>query len=183
MPTDDLTEQPVSGKTVYEGRLLHVREDQVRLPNGKYSSREYIIHPGAVIIIPLLENGNLLMERQYRYPLRRDFLEFPAGKIDPGEDPLQCARRELLEETGYEAGLWQYLTTSYPCIGYSTEQHIYYLAKDLAYRGHCPDDDEFLEVFEIPFAAALERLRSGEINEVKTVVGLFWLEKVLKGEW
>lgn len=183
MKKRDLAERQLASRSVFRGRLLDVREDRVELPNGEPSIREYIVHPGAVVILPLLENGDLLLERQYRYPLRRDFFEFPAGKIDPGEEPLACARRELLEETGYRAGQWRYVTTIYPCIGYSDERLVYYLASDLEFQGEQPDDDEFLEVFRLPLETALEQVRNGEICEAKTVAGLFWLEKLLRGEW
>ncbi len=178
-----LEERQLASKTVYEGRLLHVKEDQVQLPDGKQTSREYIIHPGAVVVLPLLDNGDVLLERQYRYPLGQTFIEFPAGKIDAGEDVLTCGQRELLEETGYTAKHWQYVTTIYPCIGYSNEKLVYYLAKGLCYSGQQPDDDEFLEIFQLPFQAALDMVKSGEICEVKTVAGLFWLEKILLGHW
>ena len=183
MKKRDLTERRLASRSVFRGRLLDVREDRVALPDGKPSVREYIVHPGAVVIMPLLENGDVLLERQYRYPLQRDFFEFPAGKIDPGEEPLACARRELLEETGYQAGEWRYITTIYPCIGYSDEQLLYYLATDLSFRGEQPDDDEFLEIFRLPLEKALGQVRSGEICEAKTVTGLFWLEKLLRGGW
>jgi len=183
MTKPDLTEKPLASRSVYQGRLLHVKEDAVELPNGKPATREYVVHPGAAVIIPLFENGDILLERQHRYPLRRDFIEFPAGKLDHGEEAAACARRELLEETGYEAATWQYLTTVYPCIGYSDERLIYYLAKDLRYSAHQRDHDEFLEVLRVPFETALEQVRSGEICEVKTVVGLFWLEKMLGQAW
>lgn len=183
MKKPDLTEIPVSSRSVYRGRLLDVREDEVRLPNGKPTRREYIVHPGAVVIIPLLDNGDVVLERQHRYPLRRDFIEFPAGKIDLGEDPLACAKRELLEETGYQAESWRCLTTMYPCIGYSDERLVYYLAQNLEYIGHQPDDDEFLEIFQMPFKTALQQVRTGEICEAKTVAGLFWLEKIVKENW
>lgn len=175
----DLSESQVSSRTVFNGRLLHVKEDIVRLPNGRETVREYIEHPGAVVIIPLFENGDILLERQYRYPLRRDFIEFPAGKIDPGEDTLACGQRELLEETGYTAAEWQYLTTAYPCIGYSDERLVYYLAGGLDYSGHQPDEDEFLEILRMPIGQALDMVKSGEICEGKTLIGLYWLEKML----
>lgn len=183
MKKPDLAETQLTSKRVYQGRLLDVREDEVRLPNGNTTRREYIVHPGAVVIIPLLDNGDVILERQYRYALRRDFIEFPAGKIDGAEDPLECARRELLEETGYEAETWRCLTTIYPCIGYSDERLVYYLAQKLKFTGHRPDDDEFLEVFRLPFEDALAQVRTGDICEAKTVAGLFWLEKILKEGW
>ena len=179
----DLTEHKLNSQEVYSGRLLHVRRDEVRLPDGNTSVREYITHPGAVVIIAIADNGELILERQHRYPLHRDFIELPAGKIDPGEETLACAQRELLEETGYTARDWQYVTTVYPCIGYTDERLVYYLARGLAYSGHQPDEDEFLEIFQLPFERALAMIKSGEICEAKTVVGLFWLEKILKGEW
>ena len=179
----DLTEHELCSEVVFDGRLLHVRRDTVRLPDGNTAVREYIRHAGAVVVIPILDNGDLILERQHRYPLRRDFIELPAGKIDPGEETLACAQRELLEETGYTAREWQYVTTVYPCIGYANEQLVYYLARGLTYSSHAPDEDEFLEIFQLPFANALEMVRSGEICEVKTVIGLFWLEKLLQGKW
>jgi ADP-ribose pyrophosphatase len=179
----DLTEHVLTSEVVFDGRLLHVRRDAVRLPDGQQSVREYIHHPGAVVVIPILDNGDLILERQHRYPLHRDFIELPAGKIDSGEETLACAQRELLEETGYIARDWQYVTTVYPCIGYADERLVYYLARGLSYSGHARDDDEFLEVFPLPFEQALEKVNSGEICDVKTVVGLFWLEKLLNGKW
>ena len=183
MHTKDLSEKKLTSETVYQGRLLHVKKDSVALPNGNQSTREYIVHPGAVVILPLMENGDLLLERQFRYPLQRDFIEFPAGKIDPGEAVLTCGQRELLEETGYEAKHWDYVTTVYPCIGYADERLVYYSARELTYSGHQPDDDEFLEVFTLPFGKAMDMVKSGEICEVKTVIGIFWLEKMMEKGW
>lgn len=178
-----LSEEKIRGAKVYEGRLLHVHRDEVRLPDGKASVREYITHPGAVVVMPFTADGQLVLERQHRYPLHRDFIELPAGKIDPGEDNLACAQRELLEETGYRAGEWRYVTTVYPCIGYADEKLVYYLARDLRFEGHDPDDDEFLEIFTVPFSEAMAMVQRGEICEAKTVIGLFWLEKLLAGQW
>lgn len=183
MSQKDLTEHTLNSEVVYSGRLLHVSRDEVRLPDGKSSVREYITHPGAVVIIPIADNGEVILERQHRYPLHRDFIELPAGKIDAGEDTLACAQRELREETGYTARDWQYVTTVYPCIGYTDERLVYYLARGLEFSGRQPDEDEFLEILQLPFAHALGLIKSGEICEAKTVVGLFWLEKILKGEW
>lgn len=182
-PLLDLNETLVSSRNVFDGELLHVYQDQVRMPDGKIKVREYIAHPGAVVIIPLLENNEVVLERQHRYPLHRDFYELPAGKIDPGEEPLQCAKRELLEETGFEAASWRHLTTLHPCIGYSDEKLIYYLAKELVFQGANPDEGEHLELFTLSVTTALEWVKEGRITDNKTVSGLFWAEKVLRGEW
>ncbi len=181
--TPDLTETPLDSETVFDGRLLHVRRDRVRLPDGAESTREYIVHPGAVVVIPVFDNGDLLLERQHRYPLHRDFIELPAGKIDPGEDDLTCARRELEEETGYTAAEWRAVTTIYPCIGYSNERLAFYLARGLQSGSHGRDADEFLEILRLPFAEAMQWVRDGRICETKTVIGLFWLEKMLQQGW
>lgn len=183
MANKDLYEHPLNSTKVYSGKLLHVHRDEVRLPDGKTSVREYIRHPGAVVILPLTQSGELILERQHRYPLGRDFIEVPAGKIDPGEQTLACAQRELLEETGYKAQDWRYVTTVYPCIGFADERLDYYLAQDLAFEGHQRDDDEFLEVFSLPIDQALAMVQTGEICESKTIIGLFWLEKILSGAW
>ena len=125
----------------------------------------------------------LLFERQFRYPLRRVFLELPAGKIDAGEPPLDTARRELREETGYKARTWRHLTTVHPCIGYSDERLEYFLAQGLTYVGHERDDNEFLEIIELSLRDAVASVRDGDITDGKTVSGLFWAEKIFSGEW
>lgn len=176
----DFTETTLSSETVYQGRLLHVKCDRVGLPNGGESTREYIVHSGAVVVLPVFENGDVLLERQHRYPLHRDFIEFPAGKIDAGEDELHCGQRELREETGYEARQWSHVTTLYPCIGYANERLEFFHAQQLEFVGHARDADEFLEVLRVPFDEAMAWLRSGKICETKTVVGLFWLENMLR---
>jgi ADP-ribose pyrophosphatase len=183
MKRTDLTETQISSETVYQGKLLRVKCDSVRLHNGNTATREYIEHNGAVMIIPLLDSGELVMERQYRYAMRRHCLELPAGKIDQGEDALATGRRELLEETGYVAREWTYLATIHPTVAYSTERILIYLARGLEHRGGNLDDGEFLEVLKLPLAALLDLVRAGEITDVKTVIGLFWLEKLLRGEW
>jgi ADP-ribose pyrophosphatase len=179
----DLTETEIASETVFQGKLLRVKRDTVSLHNGKSATREYIEHNGAVMIIPLLDSGELVMERQYRYAMRRHCLEFPAGKIDPGEDALATGRRELLEETGYVAGEWTYLATIHPTVAYSTERILIYLARGLEHRGGNLDEGEFLEVLTLPLAALLDLVRTGEITDVKTVIGVFWLEKILRSEW
>ena len=172
--TIDLTEHTLESTTVYQGRLLYAKLDRIRLPNGKESTREYLIHPGAAVILPIFDNGDILLERQYRYPLRRDFLELPAGKFDPDETEIACAQRELQEETGYVAEQWRYLNTQYPCIGYSNERLVYFLARSLTHEGDNLDHDEFLEILRMPFGTALNMVKDGRIDEAKTVMGLLW---------
>ncbi|MDH4234948.1 MAG: NUDIX hydrolase [Gallionella sp.] len=175
----DLKETRIDTALMYDGNFIQVRKDNVRLPDGKVSTREYITHPGAVVVLAMLDNGNLVMERQFRYPLQREFIELPAGKIDNNEDTLLCAQRELLEETGYVASEWTHLTTVWPCIGYADERMEYFLARGLTYQERNLDDGEFLEVFELSLPEAVEWIRLGKINESKTMVGLFLLEKTL----
>lgn len=179
----DLTEQCIESEAVFDGALLHVRRDRVRLPNGHESVREYIRHPGAVCVVPVLEDGALLLERQYRYPLRREFIELPAGKIDAGESTLRTGQRELLEETGYVADEWRYLMTMHPVIGYSDERIELWLARGLRHRGARLDQGELLETFRMALPDALEAVRDGRITDVKTVIGIFWAERVLAGGW
>ena len=183
MDTPDLTEKQLTTSNVFDGRLLHVREDQVILPNGTTTTREYIVHPGAVVVVPLLANGDVLMVRQFRYPVGREFLELPAGKIDPGEEVLTCGQRELLEETGYAAQDWKFLTTIHPCIGYSDERILIYLAQGMTEHGHQRDEDEFLENVQMPLGTAMEMVRDGRISDVKTIIGLFWAEKIVEKNW
>ena len=179
----DLSEQRLSSKLVYDGKLLKVRSDTVRLPDGGTAEREFVEHPGAVAVIALTDAGELVMERQYRYPLGRDMIEIPAGKIDTGEDPLATARRELKEETGYTAARWRHVATIHIAIAYSNERIEIYLAQGLKHEGAKLDEEEFLEVFTLPLATALAWVREGKITDSKTVAGLFWAEKVLGGEW
>lgn len=173
----DLKETRIDGRLVYDGDFLEVHKDNVSLPDGSVSHREYLKHPGAVAILAIQENGNLIFERQYRYAPQREFIELPAGKIDPGEDILNTAKRELLEETGYVAEEWQHLTTTWPCIGYADERMEYFLARGLSHEGSQLDEGEFLEVFELSLTEAMEWVRDGRINDSKTILGLFWLEK------
>jgi ADP-ribose pyrophosphatase len=179
----DLTETCISSEILVNGKLLHAKKDKVRLPDGRETEREYIEHPGAVIIIPLLDNGQLVMERQFRYPLRRTFIELPAGKIDPNEGPLETGKRELLEETGYTAKEWQFLTLLHPCIGYSDEVIHVYLARDLVLDKPDCDEDELLEIFTMSLPEAMQAMRRGEITDGKTMIALFWAEKYLSGDW
>jgi len=175
----DFTETQLTTRTVYKGRLLHVLEDEVRLPDGKQARREYVRHPGATAMVPMLDERTVVLVRQYRYPVGRHFYEIPAGKIDPGEAPEATARRELREECGYEAADWRHLTTLHPCIGYSDERIELFLARNLTHVGHSPDDEEFLEVVPLALTEALAWIRDGKITDPKTVVGLLWVETFL----
>jgi len=177
----DLKETRLDTDLMYDGSFIKVRKDHARMPDGQVHTREYIVHPGAVAVLAMLDNGRLVMERQYRYAPQREFIEIPAGKIDPSEDTLRTAQRELLEETGYTASEWTHLATTWPCIGYADEHIEYFLARGLVHQGSQLDDGEFLEVFELSLAEAIEWIRQGKINDSKTIVGLFWLEKHLNG--
>lgn len=177
IPQSDFSESTLSSKAVYDGGLLHVREAQVRLRDGSEARREYIEHPGAVIIIAELDDGHLVMERQYRYALKTHLIELPAGKIEPGEDMLLTAQRELLEETGYSARTWQHLYTLHPCVGYSNERMEFFLAGGLTPGAAKLDDGEFLDVFILSLADGLALVDAGEITDIKTVAGLLWLER------
>lgn len=174
----DFTEKRLTTRLVYGGQMLTVREDTVLLPDGKTARREWIQHPGAVVMIPMLDEQTVLLERQYRYPLQRHFYELPAGKIEPGEEPLATAKRELIEECGYTAANWRHLTTLHPCIGYADERIELFLARDLTHVGHAHDDGEFLEVVPLALAEALEWVASGRITDVKAVIGLLWMERL-----
>ena len=178
-----LKETLISSELVFDGKLLKVREDTVRLPNGGEATREYFRHPGAVVIIPLLDDGRVLLERQYRYPNDQVFIELPAGKIDPGEDPLLCAQRELREETGYVASEWQFVCTIHNAIAYSDEHLEIFLAKGLTAGEQQLDDEEFLELITVTPDELMEWVRLGRITDVKTLIGSFWLDKLLRGEW
>jgi ADP-ribose pyrophosphatase len=178
-----LKETRLDGETVYDGAFLKVQKDKVALPDGRHSEREYIRHPGAVVILPLLDDGRILIERQYRYPLDRVFYEFPAGKIDEGEDHLACAMRELQEETGYTATDWKFICTIHNAIAYSDEHLEIFLARGLVEGETRLDEGEFLEVTTASIDELLSWVREGKITDVKTVIGSFWLEKILAGEW
>ena len=170
----DLAETFLDGEEVYSGRLLKVHRDRVRLPDGSETLREYIRHPGAVVILALLEDGQVVLERQFRYPHGRVFVELPAGKRDAGEDPAACARRELQDETGYVAKEWRRLGVIHNAIAYSDEAIELWLARGLEMRSPKLEPGEFLEVFTLPLAEAQEMVRDGRITDAKSVAGLLW---------
>ncbi|MEJ7805351.1 MAG: NUDIX hydrolase [Telluria sp.] len=178
-----LTETRIDGSVVYDGPFLKVTSDQVRLPDDSVTYREYIKHPGAVVILPLFDDGRVLLERQFRYPLGRVFIEFPAGKIDAGETTLACAQRELQEETGYTASDWQFICTIHNAIAYSDEHLDLFVARGLRAGERKLDAGEFLDTFTATVPEMLAMVRSGEITDVKTIIGAFWLEKLAAGAW
>lgn len=175
----DLTEHQISSETIASGGMLTVKRDQVKLPNGHISQREYVIHPGAVVVVPILPNGNVILEKQFRYPLHQVFIELPAGKIDANEHILTTGQRQLLEETGYTANDWVRLGYQHPCIGYSNEVIHIYLAQELVAGQHRRDEDETLEVFDVPFDECISMILNGEITDGKTIVALYFAEKYL----
>ena len=178
-----LKETRIDSQIAYDGDFLKVQRDTVRLPDGRPTVREYIRHPGAVVILPLFDDGTVLLERQFRYPLDRVFIELPAGKIDPHEDPLACAKRELQEETGYTATDWKFVCTIHNAIAYSDEHLDLFLARGLTAGERRLDDGEFLETITASVADMLDWVRVGKITDVKTVIGAFWLEKISTGQW
>lgn len=182
-----LVEEKMASMELFKGRFLHAFRDTVHLPDGSTTSREYVVHPGAVMIIPLLEDetGSLrvVLERQYRYPVQRVMIEFPAGKLDPGEDVLACAKRELLEETGYSARQWARAGVLHPVISYSTEFIDIWFAKGLSLGQRQLDAGEFLDVFTATPAELLQWCRDGSVTDAKTLTGALWLQNVLSGVW
>lgn len=176
----DLIEHRISSETIASGGMLTVKRDLVRLPNGNTSHREYVMHPGAVVVVPILPSGNIVLEKQFRYALQQVFIELPAGKIDINEDVLNTGQRELLEETGYTANQWVKLGRQHPCIGYSNEVIHIYLASDLTAGAHQRDEDETLEIFDLSFEDCLAMIKNGEITDGKTIVALFLAEKYLQ---
>jgi ADP-ribose pyrophosphatase len=178
-----LRETQVESQQVYKGHFLDVRRDVVRLPNGRNAQREYIVHPGAVMVVPILDDGRLVVERQYRYPLGRVILEFPAGKLDAGEAPLVCGIRELQEETGFTAKEWARAGILHNAIAYSTEGIEVWFARGLSLGERKLDDGEFLDVSAATVAELALSARKGELTDAKTLIGLNWYQLWLAGEW
>jgi ADP-ribose pyrophosphatase len=178
-----LREHTLSSRELLKGHFLHAFQDIVRLPDGSEASREYVRHPGAVMIIAQLADGRLVLERQYRYPVQAVMIEFPAGKLDAGENPLACAQRELLEETGYTARRWARAGVMHPVISYSTEFIDIWFARDLHAGERKLDAGEFLDVFTTSPAELLQWCRDGRVTDAKTLTGALWLQNVLSGAW
>lgn len=175
----DLTELLISSETMVAGGMLTVKRDQVHLSNGSSAQRDYVVHPGAVVVVAMLDNGHVVLEKQFRYPLGKVFIECPAGKIDAGESILLTGQRELLEETGFTAKQWINVGLLHPCIGYSNEVIHVFLALDLNVGEHQRDNDELLEVFDANMQDCLQMIENGEITDAKTIIALIFAEKYL----
>jgi ADP-ribose pyrophosphatase len=175
--SEDFTEETVSSRLAYDGSLLKVMRDEVRLPGGRPAWREYVVHPGAVMMLAFVDRDTILLERQYRYPKHRHFIELPAGKLEKDEPPLATARRELVEECGYEAARWWKIAELDPSIGYSNEVIHLFGARDLTHVGARLDEGEHLVTFEAKLADALEWVRDGIITDTKTTFGLLWWDR------
>jgi|TARA_X000001036_G_scaffold429755_1_gene461409 ADP-ribose pyrophosphatase len=173
----DLKESRITTEVVYKGDFLDVRRDEVLLPNGETGTREWINHPGAVVIIPILPNGEIALIKQFRYAARSEFLELPAGKLDEGEDPKACAFRELEEEIGYRAGKMQFIANIHPAIGFANEIMSIYLAEDLKKTNYNRDKDEFIELIPTNMEEALNLVWENKITDVKSIIGLLWLKR------
>ena len=183
MSDSHLVEVKLQSEQVLKGDFLDVRRDIVRLPDGVEASREYVIHPGAVMVVAQLGDGQLVLERQFRYPVQAVMIEFPAGKLDAGEASLACAQRELLEETGYTAREWARAGILHPVISYSTEFIDIWFARGLTLHQRKLDKGEFLDVFTASQATLLDMSRSGQITDAKTLTGILWLQNVMSGAW
>lgn len=183
LPDAHLREVPIESKVVYKGDFLEVRRDMARMPDGREASREYVVHPGAVMIVAILPDGRLVMERQFRYPVGKALVEFPAGKLDAGEGGLACAQRELKEETGYTAKQWAKAGIMHPVIAYANEIIEIWFAQDLTLGERRLDEGEFLDVFTASLEDLEDWMRDGMLTDSKTVVGMMWLQQWRAGRW
>ncbi len=177
---DPLEEHTRSTSVLLDGKFIQVCRDEVTLPDGRESFRVYLTHPGAAAMIALYEDGTILLERQWRHPVRQSFWEIPAGKLDPNESELDCAKRELAEECGVSAKCWTRLGVIRNAIGYSSEHIAIYLAEELEEGEQHLDPGEFLEVYRVPLESAVAMARDGRITDVKTITAIFWLNELLK---
>ena len=184
-PADDalLREETLVSDEVYRGAFLDVRRDRIRLPDGSTAQREYIVHPGAVMVVPMLDDGRLVIERQWRYPLARVMVEFPAGKLEAGEPPLHCAIRELIEETGYRATEWARAGILHNAIAYSNEGIEVWFARGLTLGERQLDAGEFLDVGSASLDELDDMARRGELTDAKTLIGMTWLHHWRAGRW
>jgi ADP-ribose pyrophosphatase len=180
---DHLREDCTASRHAYQGRFLQIRQDDVRLPDGSTAFREYIVHPGAVMVVPLLDDGRLVMERQYRYPTHRAYLEFPAGKLDAGEPGIACGVRELFEETGFQAAEWAYAGELHNAIAYSDERIEIWFARGLVAGERQLDAGEFLDVFVATQDELSGWIADGTVTDAKTLIALLWLQQWRAGRW
>ena len=178
---EHLREDVISSEDIYGGIFLKMKRDKVSLPDGEVAIREYLTHPGAVAIVAILDDGRVLLERQFRYPVDKACIEIPAGKLEIGEDHLLCAKRELEEETGYTATKWSYIRRIHPVISYSTEFIDIYLAEGLVPGPSHLDEEEFLDVFAAPLQQLIAWVEEGEISDVKTTISAYWLDRYRLG--
>lgn len=187
MSDDHLIEHRIASQELFKGRFLHALRDTVRLPDGGQATREYVVHPGAVVVVPLLEGADgqtrIVLERQYRYPVGQVMIELPAGKLDPGEDPMVCGQRELLEETGYQAREWARAGQMHLAIAYSTEVIHIHFARRLSLGERRLDEGEFLDVFTATPQELMTWCREGKVTDAKTLSCMVWVHNVLSGAW
>ena len=183
MTDGHLKEERIDGTVLFKGNFLEARRDTVRLPDGHTATREYVVHPGAVVVIPLLDDGRVVLERQFRYPVGQVMVELPAGKLDAGEDPLVCGQRELLEETGYSASEWARAGAMHLAVGYSTEIIHIYFARGLSLGERQLDHGEFVDVFTATVDQLLGWCRDGTVTDAKTLACALWLDNVASGKW